>query len=74
MRLLRTRPSTALWPSALGAVFVYASLDKIAQPVDFARIVYHYRLVGPSGPVGPVPANLSPSSCPGWRSSSALAA
>ena len=24
----------------LGAVFIYASLDKIAHPLDFARIVY----------------------------------
>ncbi|MFI5184330.1 MAG: MauE/DoxX family redox-associated membrane protein [Vicinamibacteria bacterium] len=42
----------------LGAVFVYASLDKIAHPGDFARIIYHYRLVGPSASVGPLPANL----------------
>jgi cobalt-zinc-cadmium efflux system protein len=43
---------------ALGLVFVYASLDKIAHPRDFARIVYHYRLVGPSAALGFVPANL----------------
>lgn len=43
---------------ALGGVFVYASLDKIAHPEAFARIVYHYRLVGPSASVGPLPANL----------------
>lgn len=43
---------------ALGAVFIYASLDKISQPAAFARIVYHYRLVGPSALVGPVPANV----------------
>jgi uncharacterized membrane protein YphA (DoxX/SURF4 family) len=42
----------------LGAVFVYASLDKIAHPGDFARIVYHYRLAGPSAALGYVPANL----------------
>ncbi len=41
----------------LGGVFVYASLDKIAQPVDFARIVYHYRLIGPNQLVGPWAAN-----------------
>jgi uncharacterized membrane protein YphA (DoxX/SURF4 family) len=41
----------------LGAVFVYASLDKIEQPREFARIVYHYRLVGPSAALGFVPAN-----------------
>jgi uncharacterized membrane protein YphA (DoxX/SURF4 family) len=42
----------------VGGVFVYASLDKIAHPAEFARIVYHYRLLGPSRLVGPVPANL----------------
>jgi uncharacterized membrane protein YphA (DoxX/SURF4 family) len=42
----------------LGAVFVYASLDKIAKPGDFARIVYHYQLIGPNRHVGPLPANL----------------
>ena len=43
---------------ALGAVFIYASLDKIASPRDFARIVYHYRLIGPSATLGFLPANL----------------
>jgi uncharacterized membrane protein YphA (DoxX/SURF4 family) len=42
----------------LGAIFVYASLDKIAHPDDFARIVYHYRILGPSQTLGPLPANL----------------
>ena len=41
----------------LGAVFIYASLDKIANPLDFARIVYRYRLAGPSAALGVVPAN-----------------
>lgn len=41
----------------LGAVFVYASLDKIAHPQDFARIVYRYRLAGPTAFLGVVPAN-----------------
>lgn len=31
----------------VGGLFVYASLDKIAKPADFARIVYHYRILGP---------------------------
>lgn len=44
--------------AALGAVFVYASWDKIARPREFARIVYHYQLVGPSQALGYVPANL----------------
>ena len=43
---------------ALGAVFVYASLAKIAQPRDFARIVYHYQVLGPNARLGYVPANL----------------
>jgi len=43
---------------ALGALFVYASLEKIAQPRDFARIVYHYQVIGPNAHVGYVPANL----------------
>jgi len=42
---------------ALGAVFIYASIDKIEQPREFARIVYHYRLIGPSAALGFVPAN-----------------
>jgi uncharacterized membrane protein YphA (DoxX/SURF4 family) len=42
----------------LGVVFVYASLDKIAAPVDFARIVYRYGLVGPGQPLGLTAANL----------------
>jgi uncharacterized membrane protein YphA (DoxX/SURF4 family) len=43
---------------ALGALFVYASLDKIAQPADFARIVYHYRLIGPDRLIPPLVPNL----------------
>ncbi len=42
----------------LGAVFIYASWDKILHPAEFARIVYHYQLIGPSREVGPMPANL----------------
>jgi cobalt-zinc-cadmium efflux system protein len=41
----------------LGAVFIYASLDKIAHPLDFARIVYRYRLAGPTAALGVMPAN-----------------
>jgi uncharacterized membrane protein YphA (DoxX/SURF4 family) len=43
---------------ALGAIFVYASLDKIAQPREFARIVYHYQVIGPNATLGYLPANL----------------
>jgi uncharacterized membrane protein YphA (DoxX/SURF4 family) len=42
----------------LGGVFVYASLDKIAQPRDFARIIYHYQVIGPSARLGYLPANI----------------
>jgi uncharacterized membrane protein YphA (DoxX/SURF4 family) len=42
----------------LGAVFVYASLDKIAKPLDFARILYHYQVIGPSAAVPPLVPNL----------------
>jgi uncharacterized membrane protein YphA (DoxX/SURF4 family) len=42
----------------LGGVFVYASLDKIAHPAEFARIVYHYQLIGPSAALPPVLPNL----------------
>jgi uncharacterized membrane protein YphA (DoxX/SURF4 family) len=36
----------------LGSVFVYASLDKIADPAGFARVVYQWQILGPA------PANL----------------
>lgn len=42
----------------LGAIFIYASIDKIAHPQEFARIVYHYQLVGPNQTLGFVPANV----------------
>lgn len=42
----------------LGAVFLYASWDKILNPKAFAQIVYHYRLIGPSATIGFLPANL----------------
>jgi len=29
----------------LGGLFIYASLDKIVHPQDFARIIYDYRLL-----------------------------
>lgn len=42
----------------LGAIFVYASLDKIANPREFAGIVYRYQVIGPNATVGYLPANL----------------
>jgi len=32
----------------IGAIFVYASIDKISNPEAFARIIYNYRLVAPA--------------------------
>jgi uncharacterized membrane protein YphA (DoxX/SURF4 family) len=54
------RHPAAYWIASLvlGGVFVYASLDKIAHPLDFARIVYRYRLAGPTAFLGVVPANV----------------
>lgn len=43
--------------AVLGAVFVYASLDKIWKPAEFARIVYHYQLIGPSPTLSPIVPN-----------------
>jgi uncharacterized membrane protein YphA (DoxX/SURF4 family) len=58
--LKRLRHPLVQWAlgAVLGAVFIYASWDKIAQPREFARIVYHYQLVGPSRVLGYAPANL----------------
>ena len=57
MKALRHPALHWLLGIALGAVFVYASIDKIEQPREFARIVYHYRLIGPSAALGFLPAN-----------------
>ena len=57
MKALRHPALHWLLGIGLGAVFVYASIDKIEQPREFARIVYHYRLIGPSASLGFVPAN-----------------
>ena len=57
MKALRHPALHWLLGVGLGAVFIYASIDKIEQPREFARIVYHYRLIGPSAALGFVPAN-----------------
>ena len=41
----------------IGGVFLYASYDKIAQPGEFARIVYHYQVIGPSARLPPLVPN-----------------
>jgi putative oxidoreductase len=58
VRWLRHPAIPWLLSAVLGAVFIYASWNKIAQPREFARIVYHYQLVGPSRALGYLPANL----------------
>jgi putative oxidoreductase len=42
----------------VGGVFVYASHDKIWWPERFARIVYHYQIIGPSDVLPPLLPNL----------------
>lgn len=58
MNILRAPWPHRVLAAGLGAVFVYASLDKIAHPPDFARIIYHYQLVGPSATIPPLVPNL----------------
>lgn len=58
MRLLAHSLLQRLFGLVLGALFIYASLDKIAHPAAFARIVYHYQLIGPSQAVPPLVPNL----------------
>ena len=50
----------AVWACAivLGGIFLYAAYPKIEEPREFARIVYHYRMLGPSNDVGPLRANV----------------
>jgi uncharacterized membrane protein YphA (DoxX/SURF4 family) len=36
-----------LFRVVLGVVFIYASLDKIAHPEQFARIIYNYKILPP---------------------------
>ncbi len=45
--LLRSPRLHLLLRALLGLVFVYASLDKIADPAGFARIVYQWQILNP---------------------------
>ena len=36
---------TLIFRCILGAIFIYASWDKLLSPADFARVVYNYRLL-----------------------------
>jgi len=56
--VLRNRWFQAVLGGFVGMVFIYASIDKIAQPAEFAKIVYHYRILGPDFHTGPLAANL----------------
>jgi uncharacterized membrane protein YphA (DoxX/SURF4 family) len=52
-----------VWPQRglallLGGVFVFASHDKIWWPERFARILYHYQVIGPSAFLPPLLPNL----------------
>ncbi len=44
VRLLSSRAVIFLCRLTLGGLFIYASLDKIAHPAAFAKIIYNYRL------------------------------
>ena len=56
--LLGHRATHRILGLLLGGVFLYASWDKIAHPAEFARIVYHYQIVGPSQQIPPLVPNL----------------
>jgi uncharacterized membrane protein YphA (DoxX/SURF4 family) len=57
LNLLRHRVVLYLIGLTLGGIFLYAAYDKILHPRDFAKIVYHYRLIGPSQTIDPALAN-----------------
>jgi len=42
---LRSRPALILSRLILGGIFIYASIDKIAHPDQFAEIIYNYKLL-----------------------------
>jgi uncharacterized membrane protein YphA (DoxX/SURF4 family) len=52
LSLLRSRRLHLALRVVLGGAFLFASLDKIASPPAFARIVYQWQITGP------VPSNL----------------
>lgn len=57
MKFLRHPVLHGALATLLGALFLYATWDKIARPADFAKLVYHYRLIGPNPTLGYIPAN-----------------
>jgi len=44
-RLLSNDWLTLVFRMAFGAIFIYAAIDKIQHPDQFARIIYNYHLV-----------------------------
>ena len=44
-RILVSEPVQLICRLVLGGLFIAASIDKIAHPVEFARIIHGYRLV-----------------------------
>ncbi len=64
MSLLRHRLAHIALGLVVGAVFVYACLEKIWNPTDFARIVYHYQIIGPGPFLPPLLPNLLAVSLP----------
>ena len=42
---LRSRPALIVSRLILGGIFIYAAMDKIAHPDQFAEIVYNYKLL-----------------------------
>jgi uncharacterized membrane protein YphA (DoxX/SURF4 family) len=59
MRWLRHPALHWLLALVVGGVFIYASHAKIEDPRAFAKVVYHYQVIGPSAAIGFVPANLA---------------
>ncbi|MGB8657637.1 MAG: MauE/DoxX family redox-associated membrane protein [Candidatus Zixiibacteriota bacterium] len=47
VRLITDKRLVLLFRLILGVTFVYASMDKIAHPDQFARIVYNYKILPP---------------------------
>lgn len=57
VKWLMSVPMQWLIALALGGAFLYAAYPKIREPREFARIVYHYRMLGPNQTIPPAVAN-----------------
>jgi uncharacterized membrane protein YphA (DoxX/SURF4 family) len=53
MKILTNRHFLFILRLILGAVFIYASIDKIIHPGAFAKIIWYYRIL-PSGLINPL--------------------